>query len=174
MDTFKVLGVCGPLPAASEEYLISLTCDPFKNTVLLAIKFEGEQLASIHYTKLRFSTQLSQVKQPKFNVTDSLSRGSHMIYAAYDFPKKVKRSVGPEALKKVRAFFKEYFWQCRSGDCSALFDGEYWTVRTNYGGTERKVTKCQFDDPQFYKPIEIILNLCGITEYRFERQRSHR
>lgn len=170
-DTFNVLGICKPHPPGEEFYQIALSCEPFKAFVHLSVRFEGDSLSSIFYSVLDFSTRLNEKKVAQNDFVDSVAMNEHRFFFYYDSPRKIESPRQKQALQKVKTFFKDYFWKCEPQDCSGFFDGEYWTVISNFGGKERKITRCLSDDPQFYEPIEILLKLAGNKEYRFERRK---
>lgn len=144
-------------------FQIELLHEPFKEWVMLTLDFKDTQTCTIIYNRFRYSTSDKYLTN-KIVVENPFTKDS--LFYQYDPPQNRMVELNNSELYH---FFYDAIWRMEKDDGGSNIDPEIWKIKGRLDGKELSIKRTLFKDSLFYRPIQRVLDVFKIKDYRFEK-----
>ena len=171
---FEIISYCNSKNQYAEYYEVELMHDPFKPTVIISLLVKYKHIEKIYITRIDLSTKYSEHLRKKYEgyYLINLRPSQPVLHCFYDAPKEVdlsKRMTEKNTLK-LDLFFTQTIWLMPEINSTKTYlDPETWNVRAIKDQVQKKIVRQDWEDEIYYENIQVLLNLCKITDYQYKK-----
>jgi hypothetical protein len=168
---FKVFSKCRDSNSSGEYYEIDLFSE-HKDKVTLNIAPKTGGRFEVYVSSLRIDDLNNENYEKRFDKRERFQfNPERYCYVYYNMPKRVVLLLNKTDKGILNYFFQQYVWSCYQQDpqqdgCN--FGQETWSVTAHQDFFHRTLSRTQGKDTTFYKSIQVILNSCGLKQYKFK------